>query len=72
MEPQFLDNGFVDFIDKNLKANPGNTFLKFNVIDSRNNLKVALRSFDKGFTMNDDLAVFLNENKDIEVSVVTG
>jgi len=72
MEPQFLDNGFVDFIDNNLKANPGNAFLKFNVIDSRNNLKIGLRSFEKGFTMNDDLAVFLNENKDIEVSVVTG
>jgi hypothetical protein len=26
----------------------------------------------KGFTMNDDLAVFLNDNKDVEVSVVTG
>ena len=29
-------------------------------------------SLGSGFTMNDDMAVFLNENKDVEVSVVTG
>jgi hypothetical protein len=29
-------------------------------------------SLETGFTMNDDMAVFLNENKDIEVSVITG
>ena len=72
VEPQFLDSSFVDFIDKNIQANPGKSSIKFNVIDSRNNLKVGMYSLEKGFTMNDDLAFFLNENKDIEVSVVTG
>jgi len=72
MEPQFLDGGFVDFIDKNIQANPGKSSFKFNLIDSRNNLKIGMYSLEKGFTMNDDLAAFLNENKDIEVSVVTG
>jgi hypothetical protein len=28
-------------------------------------------SLEKSLTMNDDLAFYLNENKDIEVSVVT-
>jgi hypothetical protein len=26
----------------------------------------------KGFTMNDEMAVFLNDNPDVEVSVVAG
>ncbi len=72
VQPQFLNTGFVNFIDRNVKANPGKSSLKFNVIDSRNNLKIGMYSMENGFTMNDDLAVFLNENKDIEVSVVTG
>ena len=29
-------------------------------------------SLEKGFTMNDDMAVFLIDNPDVEVSVVTG
>ena len=29
-------------------------------------------SLETGFTMNDDMAEFLNENKDIEVNVITG
>ncbi len=43
-----------------------------NIIDNRNNYKVGLYTIDKGFTMNDEMAVFLNENPDVEVSVVAG
>ena len=28
-------------------------------------------TLEKGFTMNDEMAVFLNENKNIDVSVLT-
>ena len=28
-------------------------------------------SLENGFTMNDEMAVFLNENPDVEVSVIT-
>ena len=72
VQPQFLVTGFVDFIDNNVKANPGKSSLKFNLIDARNNLKVGMYTIENGFTMNDDLAVFLNENKDVEVNVITG
>jgi DNA polymerase III subunit alpha len=71
VEPQFIDKHMVDFIDQNVKANPGKTSLKFNIIDSRNKYKVGMYSLEKSVTMNDDLAFYLNENKDIEVSVVT-
>ncbi|MEO5893446.1 MAG: OB-fold nucleic acid binding domain-containing protein, partial [Ferruginibacter sp.] len=72
IQPQFINTGFVHFIDQNIKENPGKTALKFNIVDIRNNYRVGMYSLETGFTMNDDMAVFLNDNKDIEVSVVTG
>lgn len=72
VEPQFINEEMVAFIDANIKSNPGKTSIKFNVIDNRNKFKVGMYSLEKGVSMNDDLAFYLNENKDIEVSVVTG
>jgi len=71
VEPQFIKKEMVTFIHENVKANPGKTTLKFNIIDSRHKYKVGLYTLDKSITMNDDLAFYLSENKDIEVSVVT-
>ncbi|MFT3679366.1 MAG: DNA polymerase III subunit alpha [Ferruginibacter sp.] len=71
VQPQFINEDFINFIDKNVKANPGKSVLKFNILDIRNNYKVSLFNIEKGFTMNDDMAVFLNDNPDLEVSVVT-
>ena len=71
IQPQFVDANFVSFIEKNVKANPGSTALKFNIIDTRNNFKVGMYSLEKGFTMNDEMAVFLNNNVDVEVNVIT-
>jgi DNA polymerase III subunit alpha len=72
VQPQFINEDFVNFIDANLKANPGKTALKLNITDVRNNYKVGMYSLGSGFTMNDEMAVFLAGNKDVEVSVVTG
>lgn len=72
VQPQFVSEQFVNFIDSNIKANPGKTTLKVNITDMRNNYKIGMYSLGSGFTMNDEMAVFLNENKDVEVSVVTG
>ncbi len=71
VQPQFINAGFINFIDQNIKANPGKTSIKFNVKDVRNNHKVGMYSLEKGFTMNDEMALFLNENIEVEVSVVT-
>ena len=62
----------VNFIDQNVKTNPGKTSLKFNIIDSRHQFKVGMYTLERSLTMNDELAIFLNGNKDIDVSVVTG
>jgi DNA polymerase III subunit alpha len=71
VQPQFVNSDFINFIDQNIKANPGKTSIKFNVKDLRNNHKVGMYSLEKGFTMNDEMALFLNDNVDVEVSVVT-
>lgn len=72
VQPQFVSEDFVNFLETNVKANPGKTTLKVNITDIRNNYRVGMYSLGSGFTMNDEMAVFLNENKDVEVSVVTG
>ena len=71
IQPQFVSTQFVNFIENNVKQYPGKTALKFNIVDVRNNYKVGMYSLETGFTMNDDMAEFLNENKDIEVNVIT-
>ncbi len=71
IQPQFIKEEFVTFIEKNIKENPGKTSIKFNIVDTRHNYKFGMYTLEKGFTMNDDMAVFLNENPDIEVSVLT-
>ncbi len=72
VEPQFINKNFINFIETNVKTNPGKASLKFNIVDVRNNFKVGMYSLDKGFTMNDDMVVFLQDNPDVEVSVLTG
>ena len=61
---------FVQFIDKNIKANPGKTSIKFNLTDAAANLKIGLYTLEKGLTMNDEMVSRLEEQKDVEVSVV--
>jgi DNA polymerase III subunit alpha len=71
VQPQFVNEDFVNFIEQNIKDHPGKSSIKFNIVDTRHNFKVGMYSLEKGFTMNDDMAFFLNENPDIEVSVIT-
>ncbi len=71
IEPQFINEDFIHFMENNIKRHPGNTILKFSVNDRRNNCKVELQSRDHRFTMNDEMAVFLNDNDYMDVSVLT-
>ncbi len=72
IQPQFITEPFIKFIENNIKSNPGKAVLKFNITDIRNNIKLSLYNIEKGFTMNDDMAAFLQDNRDVDVSVVTG
>lgn len=69
VEPASLTNEFVHFVENNVKANPGRSSLKFKIKEPQENLEVVLNTTDKGFTMNEEMAVFLMDNPDVEVSV---
>ncbi len=71
VQPQFINDNFVNFIEKNISSNPGKSSIKFNIVDTRHNYKVGMYTLEKGFTMNDDMAFFLNDNPDVEVNVIT-
>lgn len=69
IHPSILTGQFVNFLEKNVKANPGKSQLRFNIYEPVENLKLSLFSIDKGFTMNEEMAEFLLDNPDLEVSV---
>ncbi len=59
----------VNFMDKNVKNNPGKASLRISLFEPKENLKITLSNTEKGFTMNDEMAAFLLGNPDIEVNV---
>jgi DNA polymerase-3 subunit alpha len=59
------------FFEKNLKTFPGSSILKFNVKDTKTQCRVSLQSVEKGFEMNDEMALFLQSRPEMEVQVVT-
>ncbi len=71
MTPAAIDEAFIDFVENNVKTHPGKTTLKFHVKDPIDNLKFSLFTLEKNFTMNDDMAYYLNGKHDLQVSVMT-
>lgn len=69
LHPASLTEEFVNFIEKNIKTNPGKTSLRFNVYEPLENLKVTLYNAEKGFSMNEEMAQYLLNNPDVEVNV---
>ncbi len=66
-----INEDFISFFTKNIKDNPGKSTLKFNIAEPRENIKTTLYTMEKGFSMNDDMVYWLEENKDIGVSLLT-
>ena len=62
---------FVNFIEKNVRTNPGKATLKFNIVEPKENLKFTLRTFEKGFNLNEEFVQFIDNNNDIEVKVIS-
>jgi len=69
LHPAALTPDFVGFLDKNVRSFPGKSSLRFNIYEPRENLKVSLYTFEKGFQMNEEMADFLMDNPDIDVQV---
>jgi len=71
ISPDLIDETFLAFFTENIQQYPGNTTIKFNIIDDLLNRKFTLSTFDKGVLVNDDMIDFLNKNTHIAVSVST-
>ncbi|MEO5683588.1 MAG: DNA polymerase III subunit alpha [Chitinophagaceae bacterium] len=71
LEARHLNDKMLHFFEHNIKRFPGRTGLKFTIKEPKNNLKVGMLTMDGGFEMNDDMAVFLSDNPEFEVHVVT-
>lgn len=69
MHPASVTPDFVSFVDKNVRNNPGKATLKFNIFEPKDNLKITLSSFDRGFQMNEEMAEFLMNNPDVDIHV---
>lgn len=69
--PQDINAGFLDFLERNVKKNPGKTVLKINIIDERNNLKTNLIGTSYGIEMNPGLVEFISSNPSLGVLVQT-
>jgi DNA polymerase-3 subunit alpha len=67
--PQFVDDGFVSFIEQNIRQNPGKSSIRFNITDTVENRRISLYSLEKGFSMNDDLVSYLNKHQELETNV---
>jgi DNA polymerase-3 subunit alpha len=53
-----------------VRSFPGESYLQFNIYEPKENLKVSLVSFEKGFQMNEEMADFLMDNPDVHVGLV--
>jgi DNA polymerase-3 subunit alpha len=69
INPAAISREFVNFIERNVKSNPGKCSLRFNVLEPIENLKVSLLHTAGGFSMNEEMADFLINNPDVDVQV---
>jgi len=68
---ELLKEDVVTFLVNNIKKNPGNSRVKFKVIEPKHNWNINLVSMAKGLEVNDELSAFLMDNPYIDVNVVT-
>ena len=71
IRPQDIQPGLLDFLEKNIKKNPGKTVFKFNIIDDRNGLKTNLIGTSYGIEMNPGLVEFLQNTPGLGIQVQT-
>ncbi|RYE32985.1 MAG: hypothetical protein EOP48_30890, partial [Sphingobacteriales bacterium] len=71
IEARFVDEGLVNFLEKNVKSFPGKTGFKFNITDPKAQAKITMFTMETGFEMNDELAAYLYDKTELDVQVLT-
>ncbi|HEV7334287.1 MAG TPA: DNA polymerase III subunit alpha [Flavisolibacter sp.] len=66
-----VEKEMIDFFEKNLRSFPGNSSVRFTVLEPKNNWKAALQTNGHGFEMNHEMIEFLERTPEIDVRVTT-
>lgn len=64
-----INHDMVEFLEGNLQKYPGNTGLKFKIVDFEEQAAVNLYTLEKGISMNDEIIDYLGQHPDIHVHV---
>ncbi len=62
VSPELITQSFVDFFENNIKQHPGKTAIKFVIKDITQDKSLVLETLEKGVTMNDEMAEFIQAN----------
>jgi DNA polymerase-3 subunit alpha len=71
MDVRNVETDWINFFEKNLKANPGNATVRFIIMEPKTSLKASLLSNGQGFEVNNEMIHFLEGKPEIEVQVIT-
>jgi DNA polymerase-3 subunit alpha len=70
MRPQTVSEEFIQFIEKNVSQYPGESVLRLYISDFSSGYRVGMYStIEKGFTMNDELANYLQQKPEIDIKI---
>ncbi|MFL5786770.1 MAG: DNA polymerase III subunit alpha [Flavisolibacter sp.] len=61
----------IEFLEKNLNANPGKSGFRIIISEPKENLRANLVALDKGIELNNDLILYLENKPEIDVLVTT-
>jgi DNA polymerase-3 subunit alpha len=61
----------IEFIEKNVKKFPGGPAFVLTCWSPKNKYKASMYTMDNGFEMNEEMAMWLQQNPELEVQVVT-
>ncbi|MEO7445588.1 MAG: DNA polymerase III subunit alpha [Ferruginibacter sp.] len=71
LEASLLDEAFINFMSQNVSTHPGSTSFRINVNEKDGENSVSLYTLEKGISMNEELAEFLDKFRLGKVTVVT-
>lgn len=62
---------FIKFLVRNIKQNPGNTRIKFNLYNEQDHTNIKLSSYGGLISLNDDLLNYFNALRNVELNIET-
>jgi DNA polymerase-3 subunit alpha len=66
-----LTADLINFLENNIKQNPGSVPLEFHISETGNPLRLELKTQGKGLSMNEELTEFLEQQKGIMIAVTS-